>query len=351
MMKRSLVLSILLPFLLVISVMPIAFASFPGPNGLIAFIDDRSGNDDIWVMNPDGSNQRQLTTNTADDDHPSWSPDGSRIAFTSDRDGNQEIYVMFADGSGQTRLTNNNSRDHMPAFSPDGTKIVFCSWRDTGSWQIYVMDAANGGNLQRLTNNAADDMQPRWSPDGSKIVFASDRDGGPSQIYVMDSDGGNQQRLTDSNTIDFQPDWSPDGSMIVFSSGIMEDECIDYFDIYVMSATGTGVTSLTNTKDQSEFRPAWSPDGTKITFCWYPSEGCGYTGIVSVINADGSNYIDLTDGNSDAWNSNWGTYRAQPVGGEILPVNMLQSLAPFLAYAIVIAGAIVLGTQFKRRLQ
>jgi len=346
-MKKSFVLSILLPFFLVISLTQVAFASFPGPNGLIAFTSDRSGNHDIGVMNPDGSNQRQLTTDPDDDNHPSWSPDGSRIAFTSDRDGNQEIYVMFADGSGQTRLTYNNSRDHMPAFSPDGLKIVFCSQRDTDKkWQIYVMDAANGGNLQRLTNNAANDVQPRWSPDGSKIVFASDRDGGLFQIYVMDSDGGNQQRLTNSRTEDFQPDWSPDGSMIVFSSGYPEQN----YDLYVMYANGTGVTPLTQTADPAEFRPAWSPDGTKITFCWYSVEVSG-NGVVSVINADGSNYIDLTVGTSDDWNSNWGTYRAQPVGGEILPVNMLQSLAPFLAYAIVIAGAIVLGTQFKRRLQ
>ncbi len=97
-------------------------------------------NDEIYVMNVDGSGQTRLTNNSAIDARPAWSPDGKRISFQSTRDGNVEIYVMNADGSGQTRLTNNSAIDARPAWSPDGKHIAFQSLRD-GDLEIYVMNA------------------------------------------------------------------------------------------------------------------------------------------------------------------------------------------------------------------
>ena len=85
-----------------------------------------------------------------------------RIAFVSDRDGNVEIYVMDADGSNLTNLTNNPAYDWLPVWSPDGSRIAFVSDRD-GNWEIYVVDA-DGSNLTNLTNNPADDLLPAWSP-------------------------------------------------------------------------------------------------------------------------------------------------------------------------------------------
>ncbi len=86
--------------------------------GRIAFVSERDGNREIYVMNTDGSDQTNLTDDPADDGVPVWSPDGSRIAFVSDRDGNREAYVMNADGSGQTNLTDNPAVDGSPAWSP-----------------------------------------------------------------------------------------------------------------------------------------------------------------------------------------------------------------------------------------
>jgi len=86
--------------------------------GKVAFVSDRDGNLEIYVMDADGSNQINLSNNSAIDSFPSWSPDGSKIAFQSNRDGNWEIYVMDADGSNQINLTNNRAKDYSPSWSP-----------------------------------------------------------------------------------------------------------------------------------------------------------------------------------------------------------------------------------------
>ena len=96
-------------------------------NDKIAFVSDRDGNCEFYVMVADGSGQTRLTSNSAEDRYPDWSPDSSKIAFMSDRDGNWEIYVMGADGSRQTRLINNDKWDSLPSWSPDGSKIAFHS--------------------------------------------------------------------------------------------------------------------------------------------------------------------------------------------------------------------------------
>ena len=86
----------------------------------------------------------------------------SKIAFVSDRDGNREIYVMDADGPNQVRLTNNARFDSAPSWSPDGSKIAFYQSREEGNFEIYVMDA-DGSNQVRLTNSRSRDRHPSWS--------------------------------------------------------------------------------------------------------------------------------------------------------------------------------------------
>ncbi|MCH8978080.1 MAG: PD40 domain-containing protein, partial [Armatimonadetes bacterium] len=114
----------------------------------IAFVSERNGNEEIYVMNMDGTGQRRLTNNPAVDSSPSFSPDGTKIAFSSTRDGDFEIYVMNADGTGQTNLTNSAAIDGNPSFSPDGSKIAFSSDR-SGNQEVYVMNV-DGTGLTRL---------------------------------------------------------------------------------------------------------------------------------------------------------------------------------------------------------
>ena len=141
----------------------------------IAFVSERDGNMEIYVMDNDGGNPRRLTNNPLDEWYPSWSPDGKRIAFTTSgamdiRVENRQIYVMDNDGGNPRRLTNNRRNDWNPSWSPDGKRIAFVSDRDGHDWQIYVMDN-DGGNPRRLTNNRRNDWNPSWSPDGKRIAF------------------------------------------------------------------------------------------------------------------------------------------------------------------------------------
>ena len=231
----------------------------------------------------------RLTTNTAMDVRPVWSPDGRRIAFSSNRDGKNKIYVMDADGSNVKRLTNNLADDVNPAWSPDGHRILFDSERD-GNYEIYVMDA-DGGNQIRLTRNNAVDTTGAWSPDGSLIAFASNRDTGPPynpynlDIYVMNADGANVRRIVDDAEYDVGPQWSPDGRKILFVTGRNGN-----FDVYEMNADGTGQRNLTADSDKSDGAPVWSIDGHNIAF----SRRFEGTDQIFVMDSQGGNLKRVT---------------------------------------------------------
>ena len=269
----------------------------------IAFASDRDGNWEIYVMDVDGGNPRNLTNNPSDDRDPSWSPDGKRIVFFSNRDGHaidgrptSEIYVMDADGGNPQNLTNDPNDDRFPSWSPDGKRIAFVSDRDGPPryFDIYVM-AADGDNLQRLTSDPRDDRHPSWSPDGKRIVFGARRDGHfetkfaiTYEIYVMDADGGNLQRLTENRKNDWFPSWSPDGKRIAFAADRKGD--LVNIAIYVMDADGGNLQRLTENRKNDRF-PSWSPDGKRIAFT---SDRDGNWEIY-VMDADGGNLQRLTN--------------------------------------------------------
>ena len=259
----------------------------------IVFHSDRDGDDEIYLMNADGSGQTRLTFARGRDAHPTFSPDGRRIVFQSPRDSEDplevEIYVMNADGSAQTRLTRNPGFDGVPVFSPDGRKIAFQlkppgPWEQT-RWQIYLMNPDGSGQVQ-LTCDAADNQVPNWSPDGKKLVYFSNREG-DDDIFVMDSGGGNPFRLThDPGRPDRAACFSPDGSRIAFMAGDYTDG-----DIYVMNADGSDLTRLTSGLKGSGI-PFWSPDGTRLLF---NSVRDGKRDIF-LLNADGAELRRLTFG-------------------------------------------------------
>ena len=275
-------------------------------DGLIAFGSSPSTgprNEDIYVMNPDGTGERRLTDQPGHDSFPAWSPDGQRIAFASRRavDGkvNTDIYVMNADGSAVQRLTHSSAYDWDPAWSPDGGQLAYKSFppREGAPGAppqgIYVMNADGSG--QRRVTHIGSAAHPTWSPDGRKIAFA-----GNYGISTINVDGTGLRRLTRSVRgpgWENDPAWSPDGRQIAFTSAGSNTPQ----GIYVMRADGTRQRRLTTSSRGWDSEPGWSPDGRKIAFV------CSFNQIsdICVVGADGRGRRRLTEDAAENRSPNW----------------------------------------------
>ena len=194
----------------------------------------------------------------------------AKIVFCVDDD----LYVMNDDGTHRRRITHNiMTKDADPRWSPDGTKIAFTRFMDKeriqSSSEVFIINA-DGTNLQRLTHNNIADGYPSWAPDGQHIAFSS-RPRGKSNVFVI---GLASQTLTQITGIGDEersvaPDWSPDGTQIVFERFIRIKAGINPKTIYVMSADGQHARPVLPDPDRNgpptfRFFPRWSADGQRI---------------------------------------------------------------------------------------
>ncbi|MEP6945750.1 MAG: carboxypeptidase regulatory-like domain-containing protein [Acidobacteriota bacterium] len=313
-------------------------------NGKIAY--ERSGY--TFVMDPDGSNQIQIPQGGH---FPAWSPDGNFIAFNRIPvfESDEELYIMNADGSHVRIITANNTADIQPRWSPDGTQLVYNCFVDFNN-EICKINTDGTGPV-RLTNNEASDRFPSFSPDGLKIVFVSDRvnGGGTGDIFVMNADGTGQTRLTfdDEFTLSDYPAWSPDGTKIIFRSNPGDG----YVDLWRMNADGSGLTQITNDTNFNETQPTYSPDGAKIAFG--REANVGELNDIFTINAsNGDDPVALTNTASQnesypSWQAIRSSVGVSTVGGVFLTFSNVTNGGSTVATSIAPTSAGALPSGFR----
>jgi len=249
----------------------------------IVFVSNKTGNEDIFSMNLDGSELTQLTDHPGMDTYPSVSPNGRKIVYTSDIDGSWQLVLMNWDGTEKVQITNNHERNGYPTWSFDGRYIFFEMYID-GDWELYRIDS-DGINVKRLTFNPnADDWHPYGHPFQYKVFYESGTVG-HEDIYIMDYDGENIKRISEKNIRKRAPTVSIDGKLIAF----MGYEGNNH-NIFTMDNNGENIQKLTDNPENSG-HPDISPDNAYIT----------YEGLVNgqneifIMNIDGSNQTQLTN--------------------------------------------------------
>lgn len=135
-----------------------------------------SSQNNLWVINPDGSNNSQLTTDNRGYSVPAYSWDGNFIVFERYSPSNIDIYMIDSDGTNERQITSHEARDDRPRFSPDGTEIVFESWRNSTREEIWIYTIATGA-LRQVTFPSHSGAMPDYSPDGSQLVITVNLDG------------------------------------------------------------------------------------------------------------------------------------------------------------------------------
>lgn len=269
----------------------------PELSGRIAFDSSRSWGVQIFQMDLRTGRVSQLTNAWRDgrvNRVPEFSPDGTHIAFVSTRDGNEEIYIMDADGSHQTRLTTNPGSDLYPRFSPSGKEIVFFSDRG-GDKDIYVMNSDGSGQPERLTYANGIDGDPAFSSDGSLITFSSRRTGN-YDIFLMNSNGTDERNVTKNSAEDVHSSFSPDGKHLVFRSNRQGG-----FNLYRINLNGSGLVRLT-TDLQSARHPSYSPNGRYVIF--HEVRAPGHAALL-VVRAQGGRPIAITNFKAANMNASW----------------------------------------------
>jgi Tol biopolymer transport system component len=204
-----------------------------------------------------------LRTGPFSDSEPAWSPDHKRIAFVRESQNglSYTVWVMNADGTAQRQLTKGNRLDSTPSWSPDGKRIVFRgNSPNRRTFDLYTINVTGTG-LKDVTKNpdSAGAINPDWSPNGKLIVFQRSKSGSGAGtgIYTIRPDGTGLKRLRIGG---MNPAWSPGGAKIAFE--LPDPASGNMIEIYTMNAGGTGSTRLTAGKESVS--PAWSPDGSQI---------------------------------------------------------------------------------------
>ena len=253
-------------------------------------------------------------------------PDTAKIAFSTSRDGNVEIYLMNPDGSEQVNLTHTPSDDTFPVWSPSGEQILFVSDR-VRVRDLYLMES-DGSNVRRVFRKVAQRDHPTWAPDGKSIAYTR-VEFGQNWIYIAKIDGTSDEQIM----IGRYPTWSPDGTEIAFLTGLAGHTRIQRFNL----RTRRQKLLLPEDAIPWMWHPAWSPSGDKLAFAWlnhFPFIGFVDRQTIYIVNRDGTGIKQIVDEagtktNEPAWS---------PSGDTLLYSQRLENNNRSQIFKIALAG-------------
>lgn len=179
--------------------------AFSPDGSRLAFMTNRDGNMEIYVVNRDGSGLRRVTRHPGNDSTPTWSPAGNQIAFTSDRSGSPQIYIVDADGLGQPRRITSESWADRATWSPAPYNEIAYAGRTGPGFDIKIFSLEQG-QVRTITDGVGSNESPAWSPNGRHVAFASTR-AGRTQIFTIARDGQDLRQVTKAGN-NVQPSWS-----------------------------------------------------------------------------------------------------------------------------------------------
>ena len=231
----------------------------------IAFWADREGTRDIYLMNPDGSQQTKITHHRAQDITPIWFPTGEQILFTSDRDGVWDLYLMDPDGTNVRRVFEKEALRAEPALSADGKQIAYS--RIINDERVLHIATLGEQDEERLAIGGP----PTWSPDGTEIAFVTGWETKKMQISIFNLRTGKQKVLFPPKAIpSWIPGvkWSPKGDKIAFSwlNRVPLKDFIERETIYTVKRDGTDITQIIDAAGPKATSVAWSPSGDALLY-------------------------------------------------------------------------------------
>ena len=237
------------------------------PTAKIVFSSWRHRNLDIYLMNPDGSEEERLTHDLARDGGPKWSPTGERIIFKSDRDGapgDWDLYLMDADGSNVRRVFKKEAVRTVPTWSPDGKQIAYSRW-EQGKSYIYIAPI-DGKKEERIALG----RQPIWSPDGTEIAFIEGGPRDPKRISMLDVRTRKHKFFFPQKGPAWvrHPAWSPEGDRLAFAWYNRVEFQLEDFKletIYIVNRDGTGLQQIIE-EGKRAVEPIWSPRGDTLIY-------------------------------------------------------------------------------------
>lgn len=273
----------------------------------IAMVCDGSGKKELYLMNFDGSDTRQITHHRSIVAGPAWSPDGTKIAYSlftwhKARIKNQDLYELDLKSNRLRLLSNLQGINSGAAYSPDG-RTVALTMSFKGNPDIYMMDV-NTRTVTQLTHSMGFDVDPSWSPDSRSLAFVSSRSGKPMVFKLNVGNPDKAERLTFAGTYNASPSWSPTGHKILFAAWLQDET---HFDIFLINPDGSRLERLTKNQGNNE-DPSFSPDGNFILFT---SNRTGSNNIYAM-NSDGTFVKRLTYGLGNCAQAKWSAPPRKP---------------------------------------